>query len=357
MVGTDLRSVVPWALVASLGCASGEGLGVRSVSILGPGVVNDPENKSLRFDLLKFGLSRFCEQMQTSGAPLRMGDDEPVLGRFFASSCNSQVIDDPSRKSFVVQYAGEGFASSQHGGRVSFSTTGLVEYAPDFLMSGGALYVYFRPRVVDATGFQTLLVESQLASAAFAVFGATPDAFGRRVVEGQLRRGFTVIRIGETGETEFGLGYVPLGERPHKPFTVETQDKQILANERTEVHPGQQDFLGPFEVTSKGMALYVTLALDGAPAADAVLVDETSGRTMIQGVLRQPGAATPSSPPVLDEPVLRGELWKRYVAVPKGKYYLVLDNSDRAGRTAPPPGVTDGQSARIDALVMIGDRP
>ena len=83
--------------------------------------------------------------------------------------------------------AGGGFASSSQGGRVGFSTTGLVEYAPDFLMKDGAMYVYFRPKVVDATGFQTLLVESQLAASALKLFGIDANAFGQKVVEGQLR--------------------------------------------------------------------------------------------------------------------------------------------------------------------------
>lgn len=345
------------ALFGITGCASREALGTRSISILGAGVVNDPENKSLRFDLLKFGLESFCEQMRRGGTPLRMGDDEPVMGRFYAHACSSQVLDDPERKSFVVQYSGDGFATSPQGGRVAFSTTGLVEYAPDFLLHDGALYVYFRPRVVDATQFTTLLVESELAATAMRLFGVSPDAFGRRIVDGQLRRGFTVIRYGEEGATEFGLGYVPLGERPHRPFTVQTEDKRVLANERTEVHLNQQDFLGPFEVGSDDQALYLTLALDGTPAVDVLVLSDTVARPMIDKLLRQPGAPAPSAPAALDEPLVSGETWKRFVAVPPGKYYVLLDNSGAAGRTTPPPGPGDGRSARVDALVLVGDEP
>ena len=35
-------------------------LGSGAVSVLGAGVINDPSNKSLRFDILKFGLDTFC---------------------------------------------------------------------------------------------------------------------------------------------------------------------------------------------------------------------------------------------------------------------------------------------------------
>lgn len=338
-------------------CASRESFGTRSISILGAGVVNDPQNRHLRFDLLKFGLDSFCKEMQARGLALKMSDDEPVMGRFHASACSAQVIDEESRKSFVVQYAGTGFASSPQGGRVGFSTTGLVEYSPDFLLKDGALYIYFRPKVVDATGFQTLLVESQLAQSAIKLFGIDANAFGQRVVDGQLRRGFTVVRYDSSGETDFGLGIIALGERPYHPFTVSTEDKLVAANERTEVHLGQQDYIGPLAVDGDDQALYVTLSLDGAPALDALIVSDAEGKRMLDVFAKQPGAIAPNGPPLLDEPVTRGALWKRYVAVPKGRYYLVLDNSAAAGRTTPPSGPADGLSARTDVLVLVGDRP
>lgn len=337
-------------------CASRESLGSRSVAILGSGVVNDPENKSLRFDLLKFGLESFCAQMRAEGTPLRMGDDEPVMGRFYATACNSQILDEPARKSFVVQYAGNGFAASPQGGRVAFSTQGLVEYAPDFLLHEGALYVYFRPRVVDATAFQTLLVESELAATALRLFGVDPDTFGRRVVDAQLRRGFTVIRYDEGGATEFGIGYIPLGEKPYHPYTVETEDKRVVANERTEVHLGQQDYIGPFQV-GDDEALYLTLTLEGAAAVDVLVISEAEGRAAIDRYLKQPGAAALTGPAALDEPLVQGNLWKRFANVPEGKYYVVIDNSAAAGRTTPPAGARDGSSARVDVLVLAGERP
>lgn len=340
----------------TLGCASRESIGTRSIAILGAGVVNDPKNRSLRFDMLKFGLDSFCQEMQARGLALKMNDDEPVMGRFHASACNAQVIDEETRKSFVVQYSGTGFAVSPQGGRVGFSTTGLVEYSPDFLMRDGAMYIYFRPKVVDATGFQTLLVESQLAASAIKLFGIDANAFGQKVVDGQLRRGFTVVRYDSSGETDFGLGIVALGEKPYHPFSVSSEDKKVLVNERTEVHLAQQDFIGPLVVDSDDRALYFTVALDGAPAVDALVVTETDGRRMLDAFTKQAGAVVPNGP-LLDEPVTRGSVWKRYVALPKGRYYLVVDNSAAAGRTTPPSGPADGLSARTDVLVLIGDRP
>ncbi len=357
-----IRISVGWALLAlvsgaSLGCASRESMGQRSLTILGAGVVNDPKNRSLRFDLLKFGLEQFCAEMSARGLALKMSDDEPVMGRFYATACNTQTLDEETRKSFVVQYAGSGFASSPQGGRVGFTTTGLVEYAPDFLMKDGALYVYFRPRVVDATGFQTLLVESQLTATAIKLFGVNPDAFGRKVVDAELRRGFTVVRYNSSGETDFGLGVIALGEKPYHPFHVDTEDKQVLVNERTEVHLGQQDYVGPLNVSEDGQALYVTLKLEGAQAIDALVVPESVGKSAIDAFTKQPGPVALSAPVLLNEPVTRGALWKRYVSVPKGRYYLVLDNSAAAGAVTPPAGPADGRSARTDVLVLRGDQP
>ena len=47
-----LLILVAIALLGTSGCPSKETLGVASMSVLGPGVINNPKNKSLRFDIL-----------------------------------------------------------------------------------------------------------------------------------------------------------------------------------------------------------------------------------------------------------------------------------------------------------------
>jgi hypothetical protein len=225
------------------------------------------------------------------------------------------------------------------------------------MLHDGALYVYFRPRVVDATQFQTLLVESALAQGAIKLFGVDADAFGRKIVDAQIRRGFTVVRYGSSGETEFGTGILPLGERPYRPFSVQSENKRVIANERTEVHLGQQDFIGPLTVDASDQALYLTLEVDGAAGVDALLVPEAVGRSMLDGYTKRAGASAVSGNPLLDEPVLRGATWKRFAPTPPGKYFFVIDNSGAAGRTSPPAGPSDGTSARVDVLILLGDRP
>jgi hypothetical protein len=351
--------IATWLLIVPLllACSSREQLGRGALTILGEGVVNNPANKSLRFDILKFGLDRFCFEMTRRGAPLKLSDDQPVIGRFFAETCQSQVLDDDSRKAFVVQYSGKGYGWTNLSGRLGFSSSGLVEYAPDFQMHEGAMYIYFRPRNIDATRFSTLMVESNLARAGMAVTGLDPDQLGKNLVQGQLQRGFTVIRYGSGGETDFGLGYVPKGKKPFKPFTIQNADKLTVANDRTEVHTGQQDFIGGFEVSEDDQALYMTLSMDGAPAVDVLVFGKGAGDLMIDQYVRNPGPAAATFTPALDEALSAGQLWKRYVRVPKGVYYLLVDHSSRVGRTSPSTPSSDDRAAKVDYLVQLGQAP
>ncbi len=343
--------------LALAGCPSKESLGAHAIGIVGAGVINNPKNRTLRFDILKFGLDQFCYQMLRLGAPLKLSDDQPVIGRFFADSCNSQVLDNDTQKSFVVQYSGKGYGWSNLTGRIGFTSAGLVEYAPDFQMQGGAMYIYFRPKKVDDTNFQTLMVESGLANAGMAMAHVDPNVFGKQIVSSELGRGFTVVRYNASGETDFSLGFLPKGQRPYRPFQIENADKLVLANERTEVHANQQDFVGGFEVKDDDQAIYLTLSVDGAPAIDAFLVAKGVGDQMIDHYTKTAGPAALAGPQLIAEPVPAGQLWKRFIKVPKGVYYLVLDNSSAAGPTAPSGGPGDDRAAKVDYLVQVGDAP
>lgn len=345
------------ALLGVTGCPKKESLGVSAMNVLGPGVINDPKNKSLRFDILKFGLDEFCREMRERGAPLKLRDGEPVLGRFFADGCTAQIIDEEQRKSLVLQYSGRGYAWTNVTGRLGFTSAGLVEYAPDFQLHDGAMYVYFRPRNLASASFQTLLVESALARTGIALTRVNPDQIGRDIVENQLRRGFTVIRYTSNGETDFGLGYVAPGKRPFRPFIVQSEDKVTLDDDRTEVHSNQQDFVGGFVVKDDDQALYITAQIDGAPAVDLLLVSKSDGDRVIDGYVRAAGPSMLPSPPLLDETVTAGALWKRQVPVPKGNYYMVVDNSSVLGRASPPAVFGDDRAARVDYVVEVGDRP
>jgi len=325
------------------------------MSIVGAGVINDPANKSLRFDMLKFGLESFCAEMTKGGAPLKLADDQPVVGRFFANGCQTQVLDEEARKSFIVQYRGRGYAWASVVGRVGFDAAGLIEYAPDFRLHEGALYVYFRPRLVDTSSFQLLMVDQAAAQTALSTLGISPEAVGKRIIDGQLRRGFTVVRRDSGGEVEFGMGMIPEGELPYHPYQVETE-KRILANDRTELHTGQQDFVGAFNVEDEGQALYLTVTLDGTPSVDVLVVGKAQGDALVDSYVKVAGPRPVPPPVLLDEPLAAGTEMKRFVPVPPGGYYLVLDHSDQAGH-GPKPDTSADRPGKIDYLVLLGDAP
>lgn len=341
----------------SSGCPNKETLGFSAISVLGEGVINDPKNKSLRFDLLKFGLDRFCEEMKVRGIPLKLRDDEPVLGRFFAESCESRIIDEERRQSLVVQFRGRGFGWTNVTQRLGFASAGLIEYAPDFQVKDESMYIYFRPRNIDSTSFQTTLMESALARTGVAITGINPDQIGRNILESQLKRGFTVIRYSKHGETELGMGMVAVGQRPFHPFTVVSSDKITLDNDRTEVHSGQQEFIGGFNVEDDDQALYLTVTIDGAPGVDLFILQKSVGDQVITNYVQRAGPASLTAPPLMDEAVTAGQRWQRTVRVPRGQYYLMVDHTPLLGRTAPPAVAGDDRAAKIDYLVQLGDAP
>ncbi len=332
-------------------------MGDGSLRVLGAGVVNDPANKSLRFDMLKFGLDRFCDEMKNAGAALKLSDEEPVLGRFFADSCQSQVIDDEARKSFVLQFTGKGYAWTNVTGKLGFTSRGLVEYAPDFQLSDGALYVYFRPKSVDAAAFQLVSIDSAAAQAGIAAAAGTlsPDEIGRHVLDSQLKRGFTVIRYGSDGRTDFGPGFIPKGQTPYKPFEI-TTEKRVLSNERTEVHVQGQDYIGPISVADDDTSLFVTLELDGADNVDYQIVPKATGDAMLERYIRTPGPCPLLAPPAFDATAGRSARTHQPVPLPVGQYFLVLDNSAALGRSQPPPGAAGDNAARVDYALMLGPR-
>ncbi len=332
------------------GCSGKESL----VTVVGPGRVNDPRNKSLRFDILEFGLGEFCREMTRRGAPLKLRDSDPVIGRFFADTCSSQVIDTDQRKSLVVQYSGRGYAWTAQTQRVGFTSAGVIEYAPDFLVHEGAMYVYFRPSNVSAASFETQLIESGVAGTMASVLGVPVNDLGQHIVRGQLERGFTVIRQNRSGEVDFGLGYVPKGQLPLRPFQVERSNKTTLANDGTEVHSGQQDYLGGFEIAKKNQALYLTMTLDGAPAVDLLVVPKAYADQMTGNYITQPGPAPLAIPPVFADTLTAGQTTQRRIPLPPGLFYVVIDHSATVGSNAPPVQAGDDRAAKVDYLVQLG---
>ncbi len=335
--------------------------GQASLGIM-PGVINNPGNRSLRRGILRYGLEQFCATMTHRGAPLKMRDDQPIIGRFFARSCTSQEL---ANGDVFVQFSGLGYAWTNITWRVGFDAGGAIQYDQDFLMEGSTMYAYFRTRTIASTSFNTLMVERAGSNGA-AALGGFANPIAKQVVESQLTRGFTVIRD-SSGNVEFGLGVIERGEHPAKPFTVRGSDRMTLVNERTEVQGQQLDFLGPFEVDSDGRALFVAADIDGVPAVDVLVTRKDVGDAWLDTFIRKPGVPQPPQPSLMADVVPIRVAWQRSLPVAKGHYYVVVDNSSAVGTVAPPrassspllPGVLapSDPAAAVNAVVQMGDAP
>jgi hypothetical protein len=100
------------------------------------------------------------------------------------------------------------------------------------------------------------------------------------------------------------------------------------------VQGGQRDYLGPFEITSSGQALYLTMSLSGPPV-DVMIVDRMTGDAWRE----QYQTGKPLGPPpgiVLGgAPLQPGGAQNSRYALPPGSYYVVIDNTAFAGTVAP----------------------
>ena len=342
------------SLPSCAGMAQGAGADILAIM---PGVINRPDNKSLRFAMLKYGLETFCQEMLKRGAPLKLADDQPSVGRFYPQRCDTRLLDEDANRSFLVQFSGSGYAWTNITQRIGFDASGVVDYDPDFLLDDAAMYLYFRTKHVASTSFQPGLIENGATNLAMVLMpGGFAEKFGQQVVAAELTRGFTVIRRGD-GTVDFGLGLIEKGKMPFHPYQIRGTAKTVLANERIEVHARQRDFLGPFEVDSQGRALFLTVGVDGAEGIDVMVVPKDAGEQWLSLYIHQPMTTPPAYPPLLADVALSAQPYRKMLPVAKGRYYLVIDNTATAGRIAPPPNLFDDRAALVNYAVELGDAP
>ena len=339
-------TIVTLAVVGG-GCTKG---GQMTLGVM-PGVVNDPGNRSLRRAVLRFGLEEFCKEVTHRGTPLKMRDDDPVIGRFFGRSCTHHELDNGD---VFVQLDGIGYTWTNASLRVAFEASAAIQYNQDLLMHGSTMYAYFRTRAIASHNTRVTLVE-QPAALGVGV-GAVADAVAPRVLRDQLQRGFTVIRDSD-GAVDFSVGVIEKGQRPRRPFEIRDSDRMMLANERAEVRGNQLDFLGPFQADSNGQALYLTMLVEGTTAIDAMVVNDTTGEQWLQQFVKTPGVPQPPIPPLAADVVPSGSMWHKTVPVRKGRYYVVLDNSSAVGMVAPPAGGTTPPAALVSVVVQVASAP
>ena len=107
-------------------------------------------------------------------------------------------------------------------------------------------------------------------------------------------------------------------------------------------------------MTDEGTALSLTASVDGAPTIDVLVVPRATGQAWLQEYT--PELPTPPpGPPMLDETVTTGALWRRTLRVPKGEYFVVFDNTATAGHSALPGNRWRRWAALVSYAVKVGN--
>jgi hypothetical protein len=297
------------------------------------GILNN--NPELRWKLFAFfGASKICPEMLKRGVALRLQERSPAIGRFFPMQCSHTV--DNSRQVVTVSIAGTGYGYMMPAKRVGFSLTASVEYRPDFVIAGDDLYLWAKlNRIVDGPRFQLGYVENPIVDVAANVppFGSIANFLGNQVVANAMTQGFTVIHNDDKGD-DFTLGLIYPPQRPHHPFQVSATDRFTFANETINVQGNQRDYLGPFEVTSAGQALYLTMTLTGSPV-DVMVVDKATGDVWRDMYQTGKPLGPPLGPVVASGVLNPGPVDNRRYQLSPGLYYVVVDNTAAAGLVSP----------------------
>jgi hypothetical protein len=353
--GLGLTSIAAAAVLSAttLGCTS------QGLLAIMPGTINDPSNRTLRQELLAEGMSEMCEELMKRSVPLHLRDEDPGMGRIFPTSCQTRPL---ANGNLQLDFAGRGYAWTNVTKRMGFSASATVEYETDFQLDGSTMYVYFRHKGTPANKLDVIMTEQVAQNPLGSVLPgvANPQQLlaplAAKLFQEELARGFTVVRD-EDGYATFALGVLPLGQRPTAPFDREDGGREVLVNERIEVHQGQRDYIGPFLVEYEDMALFVTAGVEGAPAVDIVVVADAVGSQWTESAITKPGADAPPGTPVYEESLATGPLLRRAIRVPPGRIYLVVDNTATAGKTAPGGSVGDDRAALVNLGVELDDAP
>jgi hypothetical protein len=305
-----------------------------------------------------FGASQVCPKLLSTGAPLKLDANGPVVGRFFPNQCEQRVND--VQQTMTVSMAGTGFAWTPIAGRVGFRATATLEYRMDFRLEEDTMYVWGVPTGNSLLPqFQLGAVENGLVNwAAQGPAGYLASTFGSQILSSKLAEGFTVIRS-DSGD-EFALGhYVPPG-RPPKPYALEGEDRVLLASETTEVRTGQVDVAGPFEVTEEGQALYLRMRVEGFSAVDALVFPRSTIDPWREGLQTGTPLGPPPAPAIQGYVISPNIELRQTLVLPRGSYVIVLDHSARLGQIAPPfnlLGAVGAGSVRVSYGVELGEAP
>jgi hypothetical protein len=323
-------------------------LAVLVVSLSGcQGIINN--NPDLRWLLFsRFGANRVCPELLKTSVPIRLQERAPAVGRFFPMTCNVAV--EGQRHTIVVSLAGTGYGYVLPAKRIGFSVTASVEYRPDFVLAGDDTYIQAKvEHMVDGPHFQTGYIENPVMDLMgnLPPFGSMANVLGNQAVQSTLTQGFTVIH-GDHGD-DFSLGVLSPPQRPAHPFMVASGQRFTFANETTDVQPTERDFLGPFEITGAGEALFFSTQVQG-PQVNMVVVSKATGDSWREAYQTGKPLGPPPGPVLYTNPVVPGTVdTQRYNLLP-GQYYVVIDNAVASA----PPGLFPGLLNPLNPLGLAG---
>ena len=323
-----------------------------SVLFIGCRPPNLPE--SVRWWLFSnFGASQICTELQKRSMTLKLNDTSAGIGRFFPSQC-SHTVNDQAR-TVTVHLSGTGYGYMLPARRVGFSLQTSVEYRPDFWFVDDDVYVWGKlNRVVDGPNFQLGYVENPVIDVAANVppFGNIANLLGDQIVQGQLAQGFTVVRNLDTDSDSFALGILSPPSKPFTPYDVSESERYTFANEIVDVSVGQRDFLGPFEIAESGQRLDLRMSVVG-PAVDVMVVDKFTGDQWRDAYQRGLPLGPAPGPVAAGSPLQPGPELYRAFKLPRGFYYVVIDNTSAAGLVNPPPGSVTPLSAATSRITYL----
>ncbi len=187
--------------------------------------------------------------------------------------------------------------------------------------------------------------------------GSLTNLLGNQVVSSVMTQGFTVIHNDSTGD-DFTLGNIYPPTRPNHPFQIIGTDRFTFANETVDVQIGQRDYLGPFEVTSSGQALFLTMSVAG-PAVDVMIVDKLTGDAWREAYQTGRPLGPPPGPVVGGAPLQPGPAQNMRYTLQPGSYYVVIDNTAYAGNVSPTASflgaLAGGTSAQVSYVAQLSN--
>jgi hypothetical protein len=328
-------------------------------STSGCGCINSAVNSSdsARWWLFSnFGAQKICPEMKKRGVPLKMSALGPqTVGRFFPQEC--QVSVDEAHHTIAVQASGTGYVMLPLTRRVGFFCGIQVEYRPDFRLTDDGLYVWGQfNRVLAPPDLRILGVENPLVNLATRTpVGDVATLLGQGVVESEVGRGFTVVR--QDDGDDFTLGHLEPPAKPPRAFKT-GKNRTMLATDSVQIAPASREYLGPLDVNENSSALYFHSRLAGQGLVFAVVERATGDYWRGSYQAGQPLGPAPG-PTVTFGNIMPGE-GEQKIAVPKGQYYLVVENQAPAP-AAPlglPLGALGGGGSNADLAYSIeeGDR-